>query len=190
MSSVDPSPNYAKVETKFDLKDVKIVLPDETELPAQVVLRDEDWDMAFLRPTAKPAKPLAAVDLAKSDTPQVFDEVVAVGRMAKVASHVPALYSTRIAAVVRKPRAFYVPQTMSGYGLDHLGMPVFAMNGRLIGVILLRMMAASSGGGFATMMGGAEGIGIAGIVLPASQILETAKQAPAEAGSARTGKKA
>jgi hypothetical protein len=39
-----------KMEMKFDLKDVKVILPDETELDAKVVLRDKDLDMAFIRP--------------------------------------------------------------------------------------------------------------------------------------------
>jgi len=170
-----------KMENKVRLKDVKIILPDETELDASVVLRDKDLDIAFVRPKQKPAKPLAALDLQKSSTPSIFDEAIAVSRLGKVANHVPALYATRINAIVQKPLTFYVPQTTGGEGVEHLGMPVFSLDGRVIGVTLLRIAPASGGGGgMAAMMGGASGMGITGIVLPAAEILKAAKQATAE----------
>jgi S1-C subfamily serine protease len=56
--------------------DVKIRLPDGQELPAKIVLRDEDLDLAFLRPTTPPAKPLVAINLQESARPAILDEVL------------------------------------------------------------------------------------------------------------------
>src|SRR5262245_28031372 len=45
-----------KVET--ELTDIKILLEDGTEIPAEVVLRDKDLDLAFVRPKTKVANPM------------------------------------------------------------------------------------------------------------------------------------
>lgn len=191
LSSIDPSKlmdvvmgnmnmGENKVETKFQLKDIKLVLPDETEIDAKVVLRDTDWDLAFVRPTQKPAKLFAAVDLKSQSQPQVLDEVIVVKRLAKVANHEPGALASRIAAVVRKPRLFYIPQD-SAEATEALGSPVFTVDGKIVGIVLMRMMESKSGGGMTAMLGGAGGMGITSIILPADQVLEASKQAGDEA---------
>ena len=186
LSSIDPSKLVGSVmknmgqgmniEMRYDLKDAKLVLPDDTEVDAKVVLRDNDWDMAFIRPTQKLAKPIAAVDLKNQAQPQILDEIIIINRLGKVASHVSAAEFSKISAVVPKPRLFYVPQ-LEDTGL--LGTPVFTMDRKIVGVTLMRSVE-SGGGGMAAMMGGAAGMGISVIVLPASEILEASKQALAE----------
>ena len=42
---------------------------------AKIVLRDEDLDLAFIRPTTKPAAPLVAINLAESATPALLEQV-------------------------------------------------------------------------------------------------------------------
>ena len=45
-----------------EVKDAKIVLADNTEIPAQVVLRDKDLDVAYLRrPTSRPNRSLPSI---------------------------------------------------------------------------------------------------------------------------------
>jgi hypothetical protein len=82
---------------KFDseLNDVKIVLADGTEIPADVVLRDKDLDLAYLRPSDKQAKPLACLDLTKDAKAQVLDEVIVINRLNQAANRAPA---SRLAA--------------------------------------------------------------------------------------------
>ena len=38
-----------------EVNDIKILLEDGAEVPAEIVLRDKDLDLAFIRPKAKPA---------------------------------------------------------------------------------------------------------------------------------------
>ena len=45
-----------KIET--EIKRADILAADGNEIPAEVVLRDKDLDLAFLRPKQKPEKPL------------------------------------------------------------------------------------------------------------------------------------
>ena len=52
-----------RMEFGSEPSDVKLRLADGKELPARIVLRDEDLDLAFLRPTTKPDKPLVAINL-------------------------------------------------------------------------------------------------------------------------------
>lgn len=199
LSAIDPSKlmdtvmgnmsmGQAKVETKFQLKDIKLVMPDETEVEAKVVLRDRDWDLAFVRPAQKPAKPMAAVDMKAQAQPLVLDEVILVKRLAKVANHEPGALSTRISAVVRKPRLFYIPQTV-GEGTEALGTPAFTTDGKIVGITVMRMMETRTGGGMAAMLGGASGMGITSIILPAAQILEASKQAGDSAKEDKTDDK-
>src|SRR5881296_2706666 len=44
-----------KFKMENELTDVKILTHDGAELPAEVVLRDKDLDLAFLRPKQKPS---------------------------------------------------------------------------------------------------------------------------------------
>ena len=63
-------------DTKFkmetELSDIKLLLDDGTEIPAEIVLRDKDLDLAFLRPKTRPSGPMTAVDLTKSAAAQVL----------------------------------------------------------------------------------------------------------------------
>ena len=80
LTTIDPSnfmdsimrgmESEAKMEMKLDIKRVKVILPDETEIDAKVVLRDKDLDMAFIQPTQKIAKPMASVKMAEQSNPQ------------------------------------------------------------------------------------------------------------------------
>jgi hypothetical protein len=132
--------------------------------------------MAFIRPIQKQAKPFVAVNLKNQAEPKILDELIGVSRLGKVASHVSSALFSRISAVVQKPRKFYIPQT-TGEGMENLGCPVFTMDGKLVGVKLLRVMESAGGAGMMAMLGGAGGMGITGIILPASEILEASKQA-------------
>src|SRR5690242_12439219 len=74
MTACDPSElyqrvmseEYSKARVQFGVIDIKMVLEDGTEIPCEIVLRDKDLDLAFIRPKSKPATPLPFVDLTKS----------------------------------------------------------------------------------------------------------------------------
>ena len=161
-----------KVET--EVKDVKIVLADDTELPAEIVLRDKDLDLAYLRPTEKPAKPLPALDLTHPGHPQVLDEVVCLNRLGKIANRVVTVSLERVDALVTKPRPFYV---LSPGGSSGVGSPVFALTGAPLGIILIRNAATAGEANMASVFAGTGGLGVMPIIVPAADILDDAKQA-------------
>ncbi len=167
--------NQMKIST--DLTDIKIISPSGKEIAAEVVLRDRDLDLAFIRPQEKQDTPLAFIDLSRRKEPKVLDQVVIMNRLGKVASRVPAVTLARIAAMVEKPRTFYVvDQPQNGFGL---GTPVFTMDGSPIGIMLLRSIKTQGGGGFGAMFSGGNNLGLLPILLPFEDVLESAGQVPA-----------
>ena len=186
LSETDPSSVYEKMlagvgedadrfKMTTTLSDVRILLDGGSELPAKVVLRDKDLDLAFLRPTEPPADPLTAVDLTQDAKPEILEPLLAINRLGKVVGRTHAAGFERVNAIVRKPRTFYVPgndPTHSG-----LGSPVFTLDGQVVGILVLRTIK-TSGGGRGGMFG-SMGEGMTGIIVPAEDILEVAGQAPA-----------
>ena len=89
LSACDPSDMYQRMmseeatKNKLDIEvtDIKILLDDGTEITSEIVLRDKDLDLAFIRPKTKPASPMAAVDLTKSAPAQVLDQVITLNRL-------------------------------------------------------------------------------------------------------------
>ncbi|HUI05563.1 MAG TPA: serine protease [Verrucomicrobiae bacterium] len=170
-------------ELKFEseLSDAKIVLADGTELAANVVLRDKDLDLAYLRPSEKPveagkrAQALPYVDLARSAKPQMLDQVIVLNRLSKVANRVPAVSVGRIEGVVDKPRTFYVlGQAMWSYAL---GAPVFTLDGRLVGILFLRIARTQTDQNNGFMFSNLSQWGMMPIILPASDVGDEVKQA-------------
>ncbi len=131
-SSAAPGGDYGMTYS-MEVVSAKIKTSDGKEIPADVVLRDPDLDLAFIRPKEKPDKPMAFVDLTKSSEPSVMDEVVILSRMGRIASYSLAASLERVEAVVKKPRTFYV------VGSSNLKGPAFTLDGKIAGVTLWRV---------------------------------------------------
>ncbi|MFA6241759.1 MAG: hypothetical protein WC655_12575, partial [Candidatus Hydrogenedentales bacterium] len=118
--------------------DLKILLRDGTEIPGQVVLRDKDLDLGFVRPKDKVAAPLKFLDLAKSAVPGILDPVITITRLGRVAGREYAVSIERVESIVSKPRTFYVPgndPTNTG-----MGSPVYALDGSILGFMVIRQI--------------------------------------------------
>lgn len=163
-----------------EVTDLKIRLADGTEIPAKVVLRDKDLDLAFIRPVKKVDKPLVAIDMSKSTTANLLDQVILMARLGNIANRSLAVSTDRIQSVVEKPRLFYVPgiAAMS----SELGAPAFALDGNVIGILLLRSLPGRPT--MSSMWMGMSSMGILPVILPASDIVKAAKEVPESAGDA------
>lgn len=175
LSSCDPYELSRRLSEQFkdelELSDIKILLEDGTELAAEIVLRDKDLDLAFIRPKTKPTTPMAAVDLSKSAKAQVLDQVVTLNRLKRAAGRAFSASPERISAVVQKPRTFYIPdssQTETG-----LGSPAFSLDGSIVGLIVMRAVNAQGAANIRDCL--------TAIILPADDIAKAAAQAPTEA---------
>lgn len=159
-----------------EVTDAKLIIEPGKELPAEVILRDPDLDLAFIRPKTKPETPLPFVDLSKAATPQLLDEIVVIDRAGKVANRELFVTLVRISSVVPKPRLFYMADNSAGGFGTGLGAPAFDAAGNLVGIFVLRAIASADagfGGGMNQMQDN-----MAGILVPAAQIAEGASQAP------------
>ncbi len=154
--------------------EVKIRIADSTELPAKIVLRDEDLDLVFLMPTGKVEKPLVAIDLTDAARPAILDLVVVLSRLGRVGGWAPAASLHNISAIIERPRTFYVAETNGAGG--SMGTPAFLPNGKIVGLLTLRSVDPGRMG-MMSMMGGVEGAGLLPVILPAADVLEIAKQA-------------
>jgi len=177
LSTVDPShmmeamseeePGF-KMET--EIRDIKICLADGKEIPAKILLRDKDLDLAYLRPTDKLASPLTAVDLADSAKPGILDEILLLSRLGEVVNRAPTASLDRILAVVEKPRTLYVPGLMTM--VAGVGCPVFTLDGKIVGLLVIRSMpgaAGSSDTGYGNAMP---------VIIPAADVIQGARQVP------------
>jgi len=161
-----------KLKMDSELSDIKLLGNDGSELAADIVLRDKDLDLAFVRPKEKPTTPLPFLDLSNNAKVDVLDEVIALNRLGKVASRVHAASIERINAVVQRPRLFYVPD--SDKTATGLGCPAFTFDGKVVGIFVMRALKSGGGsGGLFGMQGG-----ITSILLPAEDVKKIAAQAP------------
>jgi hypothetical protein len=179
LSAVDPaelarrvSEDY-KVETQVN--DMKMLLDDGTEVPSEIVLRDKDLDLAFIRPKVKPTTPMDYIDLTKSSAVEILEPVVALNRLNRAAGRAYSASIERMDAVIQKPRTFYIPD--SGQTMTTRGCPAFALDGNIVGIFVVRAIAGGDGGG-------RSGDNVTSIVIPAEDVLKGSKQAPEAKGDA------
>jgi len=133
-SYMDPNDKADGYSYSFVTKDCRITTADGDEIPADVVLRDKDLDLAFIRPKAKPDKPLAYLDMTNSSMPQLLDQIMVLTRLSQSANHSIAAKLERVEAIVTKPRTFFV----IGDSLRQFGVPAFTMDGKCAGIVVVR----------------------------------------------------
>ena len=179
------SDDESKFKMETELSDLKILLEDGTETPAEVVLRDKDLDLAFIRPKTKLNAPLPALDLSNSTKAELLDPVIALNRLGTVAGRAYAASQERISAIVERPRRFYVPATSTT--TTTLGAPAFTMDGKVLGLFVIRTQKGRGGGGGMSMFN-AQRENVAGIIVPADDILKAVKQVPPPGGDKPAGK--
>ncbi|MGP8198910.1 MAG: serine protease [Limisphaerales bacterium] len=173
LSSVDPADLYHQLSDKYKIEtevtDIKLLLDDGTELPAEIILRDKDLDLAYIRPKTKPSAPMASIDFSKSSPADLLESLVVLSRLNRAAGRGYAASVERVSAVVRRPRTYYV--TDASGGAISLGCPAFALNGKIVGLFVTRAVNAgdSSSRSMREYM--------TSIIIPAEDIMKGAKQA-------------
>ncbi len=131
------------LELDCQIQEVKYRLADGSEVPAHVVLKDEDLDLAFLAPL----KPMDKATEAKTAVlpvgnaapqPELLDYTILIGRTGEDLNYNPTLNLGRILSILSTPRTCYLG-TSGG-----LGSPVFDHHGKVLGIIC-RCVKAESG---------------------------------------------
>jgi S1-C subfamily serine protease len=159
-------PGYEGYKVESEIMDVKIILA-EKEVSGEIVMRDQELDLAFVRPKVAPASALSAVDFGKAAPAKVLEQVIMLNRLNQVSGSACSASVQRVIAVVKKPRTFYLHDAAGAVG--DLGSPVFSLNGDIIGVLVMRV-----GSG----MEEDYRQNAASIIIPASEVDKVAKQVP------------
>ncbi|MHB1461291.1 MAG: S1 family peptidase [Armatimonadota bacterium] len=107
LSAVDPLSMLGDRVTgdQFRLKvsGLKVVLPDATEMPAQVILRDKQTGFAIIKLTDKPKQPLAALPLADVKPLEVGDDIYLVDRLGPDEENICVVSSQMVMARLSYP---------------------------------------------------------------------------------------
>jgi hypothetical protein len=176
LSSIDPGSIAYASESETKIKDVKITLPDATEIPSEIVLRDRDLDLAFVRSIDKVKKALLAIDLEHAAEPELADQICILSRLGSASGYAPHVSLYRIQSIITKPRTFYVPDFMGV--LSGLGTPAFTLDGKVLGIMLMRISLAD-GSGMGEMFSGIRSMGVLPVILPAKDIQKALQHIPA-----------
>jgi S1-C subfamily serine protease len=125
-----------RLEASSVLREVKIVMTDGVEVPAEVVMKDVDLDLAFLQAKrdSKEFKSVTfkAVDLKDSADVAIADEVISVSRGDDMLGRQPAVLSGQVNVLMDKPRAF-IRASSAG-----IGTPTFNLVGKVVGIGVVR----------------------------------------------------
>ncbi len=151
-----------RMTVKADFEEVKVRFADGTETPARIILKDTDLDLGFVRlePTEDDPLPekLHTIALDGGAEAKMLEEVIVLARLGKSLDRRPMVSLDRIAAVVKRPRTFYVARRTM------LGAPVFTVQGKLLGYCVRRV---SSG----------EDASHPRVILPTADVARIAEQA-------------
>ncbi|WP_367870519.1 serine protease [Luteolibacter sp. Populi] len=156
-----------KLKVTSEVKEVKVITADGSEVPADLVLKDEDLGLAFIkvRSDSEEAKGIEfkAVDLADSAKGELLDECISLGRTDEGLNREASLLTTEITSMTTKPRTFYRVPT------DSVGCPIFLANGKLLGISVLRQAKGGAARGGQLQL--------TPVILPAADIAKIAAQA-------------
>jgi hypothetical protein len=171
LSQVDPARRFSgrelrrpsgniKLEAVATLKEFKVIMPDGTEIPSEIIMKDSDLDLAFVRikTASKEAKGIVfhAIDLKDNAPGKVLDDVVTLSRMEEVLNRAPAVTRGQITTVTKKPREFL---RVSG---GAPGCPTFLVDGKVLGITVNRSVKNRNP---------------AEVIIPAADVLEIGDQA-------------
>lgn len=148
-----------RVDVSSEPSSIRIHLAGGREMPARLVLRDPDLDLAFIKPT-EPAPSITWID-APAAKVSLLDLVFVIHRTSEANGWLTGASFATVQLILDKPRLYY--QLAAAGGSAPLGAPVFDAAGRFVGVVVLRTS-------------GSRGPSATG-VLPAEEIRDVAKQA-------------
>ena len=152
----------AKVDTsvveirtaKVEFTEVDISYGDKSLLSGKVVKQDQEADIAFIMPDPAEAKAIGMkfdyVNVADFDASiQEADKVVGLSRASSVYGYIKTVRLGRVTAVFKSDRTFYV----TDIGISQ-GMPIFNLDGRVVGITVIRIINGQPSGVLGTLSAG------------------------------------
>jgi hypothetical protein len=153
-------------------QEIKILVGDDTTgLEAEVLVRDRERDLAWLRITEEVESPLPAIDFAAGSEATLGQTVLQVWKLDKFFDRAPYVSEGTVASRVSKPRNLFIAS-----GEITIGLPVVNVEGSPLGFGVLQLptqeeMAAMSGSNMYSRMI------FARTILPAAEVAQATAQA-------------
>jgi len=137
-----------------EFSEVEISYGDSTLLKGKVLRQDIEADVAFILPDQEAAKAankvFDRVDLSQfAATAEAADQVVGLSRSSAVYGYMPTLVMGRITGVFKGDRTFFVTDAGTAQGI-----PVFTLDGKPVGVTVVRIIDGKPSGVLGTLSAG------------------------------------
>jgi hypothetical protein len=170
LSTVDPRAKILSrlrtggASVQVNYTEVLLLMPDGSEVPAKILLKDNDLDLAYVLPITeekssegkkRKAFPFVPSKQGNFQSPAVLDGVVSMSKLGRNLYRQSTLRRGWVNAVIEKPRQYYVIENTSP------GTPVFDKRGTWLGVVVYKMERGQPS---------------AIVTLPSKDILEIAEQ--------------
>lgn len=172
LSALDPTTMAERMgnmpgEMNTQIASLTMRLPGVGEAPAEVVLRDVELDLVYVKPTEAVEEPLPFVDLDSAADPDVLESVIAITQLGEVARRAHTVLAARIEAKVERPRPYYI--IGSHRSNDVMCSPVFDLEGHFVGIGAMRTIRTGKGRQF--------GDNMLIVIVPVEDIREGVEQA-------------
>lgn len=156
--------------------DIKVLVGDDVEgLDADLVARDTELDLAWIRVADPGTVAFEHVDFKQGAEPAVGEPVVALRRLDRYFGRTAVLTEGRIGGITTKPRRLYVA---TGDERMALGGPIFSLGGHPIG-LMVSQTPDEGDAGMADLMSIMSGTqeGMSGMILPAADVEKATRRA-------------
>jgi|WetSurMetagenome_2_1015567.scaffolds.fasta_scaffold136550_1 hypothetical protein len=178
-SAIDPASSYrmmTQMNNQFkiesEVKETNLLLEDGTEVEADIVLKDTNLDMAFIKPR-EANQNFPPIVLKPFGKPlQMLDELLIISRLGKVGNRSILVSTAQVGAWVKGPRPFYVCNESLGAAV---GCLAFNDEGVPVGIFLTKQV--QDGGDGAGMARRRPGDLSLTVLRPVEDLMEIADQA-------------
>ncbi|MCC6143656.1 MAG: trypsin-like peptidase domain-containing protein, partial [Candidatus Hydrogenedentes bacterium] len=174
LTALDPTTMYENMGQQggnvvSKVSSVTMLMGDGSEVPAKVILRDKDLDIAFVRPLNKPEAPLPFIDISNAGQPQLLDQIVVLMQLGQVGRREHAVMVDRIESILAKPRTLYVSADYRSRSF--ISSPGFTLDNQFVGLGVMRSIRTRnvSGMGSSALL----------VFVSGADIQETLAQVPA-----------
>jgi hypothetical protein len=186
-ASIDPSGalrrmsggQASRMKVESEVKETTLLLEDGTEVEADVVLKDTDLDLAFLKPREAGRRFRAIALRPRAGTVPLLTPIFVVSRLGKLTSRALAVATGEIRASVRGPAPYYVTDAETA---GFVGSVAYTADGVPLGVFVNRFSTSPDGRGggmFDGAFGRSGSESVLTVLRPVDKVLELATQARA-----------
>lgn len=161
-------------------KEIKVLLGGDSKgLPAKLIARDSDRDLAWLRLDSVPAGlELHPLLLDDQRVAELGEPLYRLRRLDRFFGSVPMVESGVVGALVDHPRKLLIAADLEG---GYLGMPIFGADGKLLGLTVVQLPGEEGGEvNFGSSLPGQSSQFddmVGSVILPASELLKATRLA-------------